>query len=96
MITEVKEKRVISFRDVDDEYDGKWVVYDSDPYSTSGDFGCVIAYGEDTPEDREALHKIVIDRFRGQALLKYAYVPKEDIIFGQYDIGVAAKPQAAV
>ena len=96
MITEVKEKRIISFSDVDFEYDGKWVVYESKPYSTSGDFGCVIAYGEDTPEDREALHKIVIDKFRGQALLKYAYVAKEDIIFGQYDIGVAEKPQAEV
>jgi len=90
MITEVLEKRVISIRDVDFEYDGKWVIYESKPYSTSGGQGCVVAYGDGTPEDRDALLKIVIDKYDGKALLKYAYVPKEDVIFGMYDIGVAA------
>ena len=89
MITEVNEKRVISFRDVDDEYDGKWVVYESKPYSTSGGRGCVVAYGDGTPEDRDTLLKIVMDKYDGKALLKYAYVPKEDVICGMYDIGVA-------
>lgn len=88
MITEVKEKRVMSEREVDSEYDGKWVVVDWRPYSTTSGKGCVIAYGEE--EDWEALHDIVTDRYDGKALLKFAYVPKEHVIYGMYDIGVAA------
>jgi len=91
MITEVTEKRVMSENDVDIEYDGKWVIFDTDPYSTSGDEGCVVAYGDGSKEDREALHNIVINRYKGQALLKFAYVPKEHVIYGMYDIGVAAQ-----
>lgn len=91
MITEVNEKKVISIRDVDYQYDGKWVIFDSDPYSTAGNLGCVVAYGDETEEDYEALHDIVTERFKGQALLKFAYVPKEDVVYGMYDIGVAPR-----
>ena len=87
MITEVNEKRVISIRDVDYEYDGKWVVFESKPYSTAGNLGCVVAYG--TEDDWDALHDIVTDKYNGDALLKFAYVPKEDVVYGMYDVGVA-------
>jgi len=89
MITEVKEKRVISIRDVDFEYDGRWVIFESEPSSTSGGRGCVTFYGDGTKKDRAALHDIVVDRYKGQALLKFAYAPKEDVIYGMYDVGVA-------
>lgn len=91
MITEVNEKKVISERDVDFEYDGKWVIFDTDPYSPSGDFGCVVAYGDETEEDYETLYEMLHERFNGQAFLKFAYVPKEDVIYGMYDIGVTNK-----
>ena len=87
MITEVKEKKVMSIRDVDFEYDGKWVIFDSDPYSTSGGQGCVVAYGEE--KDWNDLMNIVVDKYDGKALLKFAYVPKEDVVYGMYDVGVA-------
>ena len=90
MITEVKEKRVISIRDVDFEYDGKWVIFEEDPNSSSVGQGFVVAYGDGTKEDRASLHDIVINRYKGQVLLKFAYTPKEDVIYGMYDIGVAA------
>lgn len=91
MITEVNEKRVMTENEVDSEYDGKWVIFDTDPYSEIGDKGCVVAYGDGSKEDREALHDIVIDRYKGQALLKFAFVPKEHVIYGMYDLGVAAR-----
>lgn len=91
MITEINEKKVISERDVDFEYDGRWVIFESKPYSTSGDLGCVVAYGDGTKEDRAALYELVHEKYNGQALLKFAYVPKEHVIYGMYDIGVADK-----
>ena len=90
MITEVKEKRVISIRDVDFEYDGRWVIFDWRPYSTSGGEGCVVAYGDGTKEDRATLYEYLHENYRGKALLKFAYTPKEDVIYGMYDVGVAA------
>jgi len=89
MITEVNEKKVISIRDVDYEYDGRWVIFESKPYSTAGNLGCVVAYGDGTEEDYETLHEIVLDKYKGQALLKFAYIPKEDVVYGMYDVGVA-------
>ena len=90
MITEVKERRVISIRDVDFEYDGRWVIFEDDPNSASIGMGFVVFYGDGTKEDRAALHDIVVEKYKGQALLKFAYEPKEDVIYGMYDVGVAA------
>ena len=90
MITEVKEKRVITIRDVDFEYDGKWVIFESEPHSISGGEGYVVAYGDGTSEDRDTLMQIVINKYDGDALLKFAYVPKEDVVYGMYDCGVTA------
>ena len=90
MITEVKEKRVISIRDVDFEYDGRWVIFDWRPYSTSGGQGCVVAYGDGTKKDRAALYEYLHENYKGKALLKFGYTPKEDVVYGMYDIGVTA------
>jgi|GEM_PF-951871 len=89
MITEVKEKRIISIRDVDFEYDGRWVLFLPEPSSTSGEWGCVVAYGDGTKEDRAALYEYLHEKYQEQALLKFAYEPKEDVIYGMYDVGVA-------
>ena len=91
MITEVKERRVISIRDVDFEYDGKWVLFLPEPSSTSGEWGCVVAYGDGTKKDRAALYEYLHEKYQEQALLKFAYEPKEDVIYGMYDVGVADK-----
>ena len=90
MITEVKEKRVISIRDVDFEYDGRWVIFLQDPNSASVGQGYVVAYGDGTKEDRAALYEYLREKYNGQALLKFAYEPKEDVIYGMYDVGVAS------
>ena len=89
MITEVKERKLTNVRDLNFEYDGRWVIFKSEPNSTSGGEGWVVYYGDGTPEDRDALYKIVIDKYDGKARLKFAYVPKEDVVYGMYDCGVS-------
>jgi len=89
MIMEVKERKLTNVRDLNFEYDGRWVIFKSEPSSTSGSTGWVTYYGDGTPEDRDALYKIVIDKYDGKARLTFAYVPKEDVVYGMYDVGVA-------
>ena len=89
MITEVKERKLTNVRDLNFEYDGRWVIFESEPNSTSRSEVWVAYYGDGAPEDWDALYKIVIDKYDGKALLKFAYVPKEDVVYGMYDCGVA-------
>ena len=89
MVTEVKERKLTNLRDVNYDYDGRWVIFESEPSSTSGSEGWVAYYGDGTPEDRDALMQIVIHKYDGKARLKFAYVPKEDVVYGMYDCGVA-------
>ncbi|MCL2006875.1 MAG: hypothetical protein FWG77_02200 [Treponema sp.] len=91
MITEVKDRKLTNRRDLNFEYDGKWVIFESEPSSTSGSTGWVVYYGDGTEEDWDALHQIIVNRYKGQALLTFAYAPKEDVVYGMYDIGVAAR-----
>ena len=90
MITEVKERKLTNLRDINFDYDGRWVIFESEPSSTSGGVGWVVFYGDGTSEDWDALYKIVIDKYDGDALLTFAYLPKEDTVYGMYDIGVAS------
>ena len=87
MITEVKERKLTNVRDLNFEYDGRWVIFEEEPNSTSGAEGWVVFYGNGTPEDRDALMRIVIEKYNGEALLTFAYVPKEDVVYGMYDLG---------
>jgi uncharacterized circularly permuted ATP-grasp superfamily protein len=84
MVTEVTEKRIMSHRQVNAEFDGKWVVLDERDFSPPGGQGYLVAYGDGTPQDRDALDEIIFDRYKGQALLLKGYIPKEDIIYGIY------------
>lgn len=83
MITEVKEKHETDLWAVNFEFDKQWVVVRRDP---SDDKFYLVAYGDGTPEDRDALRqKIVLDRYKGKAFLRYAYTPREDVVSGQFD-----------
>ena len=90
MITEVKERKLTNSRDLNFEYDGRWVIFEEEPSSTSGSEGWVVYYGDGTPEDRDALMQVVANKYNGDALLTFAYVPKEDVVYGMYDCGVAS------
>jgi hypothetical protein len=78
MVTMVTEKHVLNCREVDAEYDGRWVLYDQRDFPPKEDTGYVVAYGNGTPEDRDALMEICLDKYHGQVLLKKGWIPKDD------------------
>jgi hypothetical protein len=84
MITEVAEKRVLSLKDINTEFDGHWVLLNHRAFPPSEGKGYLVAYGDGTPQDRDALEQIVWDKYDGKALLLKGYTPKEDIIYGIY------------
>jgi hypothetical protein len=84
MITEVTEKRVLSLRQVDAEFDGQWVLLNRMGFPKSECKGYLVAYGDGTPQDRDALKRLDWDKYDGKTLLLKGYVPKEDIIYGLY------------
>jgi hypothetical protein len=73
----VTGKRVMDYRAVDTEFDGKWVLLDK-KNSRVGE-GCLVAYGDGTPEDRDALDLLLWDKYNGKALLKKGYIPKDEV-----------------
>jgi hypothetical protein len=85
MITEVTEKRVLSLRQVDAEFDGQWVLLNKRAFPTSECRGYLVAYGDGTPQDRDALERLNLDKYDGKTLLLKGYVPKEDVVYGIYD-----------
>jgi len=85
MVTEVMEKRVITEKDARSEFDGRWVLLDERDFPESEYRGYLVAYGDGTPEDRDALNKMLWEKYRGKAFLMKGYIPKEDIILGIYD-----------
>ena len=84
MVTMVTEKRVLNCREVEAEYDGRWLLYDQRDFPPEKDTGYVVAYGNGTPEDREALRDINHSKYNGEALLKKGWIPKDDI----FDSGI--------
>jgi len=87
MITVVNDKRTVDARKVDVEFDGRWVLlYGREQHGSEGTW-CVAAYGDGTPEDRNALGDLCFDRFDGKALLRKGFTPKtEDFTaYGIYD-----------
>ena len=84
MVTMNTEKRVLNCREVDAEYDGRWVLFDHRDFPPEDDTGYVIAYGDGTPEDREALRGICLDKYDGKVLLMKGWIPKDDI----FDSGI--------
>ncbi|MDR3011890.1 MAG: hypothetical protein LBU70_01600 [Chitinispirillales bacterium] len=84
MITEVAEKRYMTLRDVDYDFDGRWVLLcDGDSPASTRDM-CLVAYGDGTSMDREALRKINFDRYDGHALVTKGYLPKDEV----YNCGI--------
>jgi hypothetical protein len=84
MITEVKEKRVLSHKQVNSEFDGHWVLLYRGGFPKSECEGYLVAYGDGTPQDRDALKQLDWDKYGGRALLLKGYIPKEDTIYGLY------------
>jgi hypothetical protein len=84
MITEVTDKRVMSHQQVNAEFDGRWVILDERNFSPPGGEGYLVAYGDGTQEDYDALDQLLWDRFDGRALILKGYTPKEDIVYGIY------------
>jgi hypothetical protein len=81
MVTMVTEKRVLNCREVDAEYDGRWVLFDHSDYPPEEDTGYVVACGDGTSEDRDALMEICLDKYHGKVLLMKGWIPKDDDLF---------------
>ena len=84
MVTMVMEKRVLNFREAEAEFDGRWLLLDKRDFPPEEDTGCVVAYGDGTPEDRDALMEICLDKYDGKVLLMKGWIPKDDI----FDSGI--------
>jgi len=80
MVTINTEKRVLNCREVETEYDGRWVLFDHRDFPPEDDTGYVVAYGDGTPEDRETLREINHSKYHGKVLLMKGWLPKDDVL----------------
>jgi hypothetical protein len=78
MVTMVTEKRLLNYKEAKAEYDGHWLLYDQRDFLPEEDTGYVVAYGDGTPEDREALEEICHSEYHGKVLLMKGWIPKEN------------------
>lgn len=85
MVTEVKEKRIITEKEARAEFDGQWVLLDERNFHPSECIGYLVAYGNGTPEDRDALNELLMEKYSGGGFLMKGYIPREDIVLGVYD-----------
>jgi hypothetical protein len=81
MVTMVTEKRVLNCLEVEAEYDGRWVLYDQRDFPPEQDTGYVVACGDGTLEDRDALMEIQHSKYHGEVFLMKGWIPKDDDIF---------------
>jgi len=82
MVTMTEEKnRVLNYREVKAEYDGHWVLFDHRDFPPEDDMGYVVAYGDGSDEDWEALREIQCGKYHGKVLLIKGWVPKDDDVF---------------
>jgi len=79
MVVMATEKRVLNYREAKIEFDGRWLLLDKRDFPPADDMGYVVAYGDGTPEDRDALREINWEKFNGKVLLMKGYVPKDEI-----------------
>jgi len=79
MVTMATEKRVLNYREAQTEFDGRWLLLDKRDFPPSDDKGYVVAYGDGTPEDRDALRRINFDKYNGKVLLMKGWIPKDEI-----------------
>jgi len=80
MITMATEKRILNYREVEAKYDGRWVLFDKRDFPPEDDTGYVVAYGDGTPEDRDALEEICFNKYDGKVLLMKGWIPKDDYL----------------
>jgi hypothetical protein len=77
VITRVKEPCLMSQREVDQKYDGKWVLFDNSDISLKDGLGYVIAYcDEEDVEDHtdfNHLMEISAKEFNGNTLIIHGY-----------------------
>jgi hypothetical protein len=82
MVTMTEEKkRVLNYREVEAEYDGRWVLFDHRDFPPEDDMGYVVACGDGRDEDWEALREIQCSKYHGQVVLIKGWKPKDDDIF---------------
>jgi len=82
MVTMTEEKkRVLNYLEVKAEYDGHWVLFDQRDFPPEDDMGYVVACGDGSDEDRDALEEICFDKYHGEVLLMKGWKPKDDDIF---------------
>jgi len=84
MVTMATEKRVLNYREAMTEFDGQWLLLDKRNFPPSDDMGYVVAYGDGTSEDRDALRRINFDKYDGKVLLMKGWTPKDEI----FDSGI--------
>ena len=79
MVTMVSEKRVLNYLEAKAEFYGRWLLFDKREFPPEEDKGYVVALGDGTPEDRDALIEICHDKYKGKVLLMKGYVQKDEI-----------------
>jgi hypothetical protein len=84
MVTMATEKRILNYRDAKVEFDGQWLLLDKRDFPPEDDKGYVVAYGDGTAEDRDALRRINFDKYEGKVLLMKGWTPKDEI----FDSGI--------
>jgi hypothetical protein len=84
MVTMVTEKRVVNWREAETEFDGRWFLLDKRDFPPKDDKGYLVAYGDGTDEDWEALFEICLDKYDGKVFLGKGWVPKDDV----FDSGI--------
>jgi hypothetical protein len=76
-----EKKRALNYREVKAEYDGHWVLFDDRDFPPEDDTGYVVAYGDGSDEDRDALREINHSKYDGEVILIKGWVPKDDDVF---------------
>jgi len=84
MVTMVNEKRILSYKEAKVAFDGQWLLLDKRDFPPAEDIGYVVAYGDGTPEDRDALTEINFRNYHGKVLLMKEWAPKDEI----FDSGI--------
>jgi hypothetical protein len=81
MITMNTEKQLLSYPEAKAKYDGHWLLFDQRDYPPEEDMGYVVAYGDGTAEDREALCDMNHSKYNGRVLLMKGWASKNDIYY---------------
>jgi hypothetical protein len=55
MITEVNDNRVITVKDVNTEFEGRWVLLNCSDFPPAYSKGYVVAHGDGSPDDYDTL-----------------------------------------